>query len=157
VPVGEADLFITRQRAILAGENDYTTDTFHQITGRPSRPIAEFLQTTARNSSDAPVSCTIRSAARRPPWRRDHAPGRATHLPLCDGGALDGAAARAQTSPKMAGIGGQFAVVAGGLTGMSAYQRRGSPCGSVLSAGYKIMCSDGLRRRPGPRSAEKTL
>ena len=29
--------------AILAGENDYTTATFQQITGRPPRPLAEFL------------------------------------------------------------------------------------------------------------------
>ena len=30
-------------KAILAGENDYTTGTFGQITGRPPRPVAEFL------------------------------------------------------------------------------------------------------------------
>ena len=34
---------ITREWAILAGENDYTTGTFGQITGRPPRPVAEFL------------------------------------------------------------------------------------------------------------------
>ena len=27
----------------MAGENDYTTGTFQQITGRPPRPVAEFL------------------------------------------------------------------------------------------------------------------
>ena len=27
----------------LAGENDYTTGTFAKITGRPPRPVAEFL------------------------------------------------------------------------------------------------------------------
>ena len=29
----------------FAGENDYTTGTFQQITGRPPRPVAEFLHT----------------------------------------------------------------------------------------------------------------
>ena len=43
VPAGEAELLITREWAILAGENDYTTDTFQQITGHPPRPVAEFL------------------------------------------------------------------------------------------------------------------
>jgi NAD(P)H dehydrogenase (quinone) len=43
VPAGEAELLIAREWAILAGENDYTTDTFQQITGRPARPITEFL------------------------------------------------------------------------------------------------------------------
>jgi NAD(P)H dehydrogenase (quinone) len=43
VPAGAAELLITREWAILAGENDYTTDTFQQITGRPPRPLAEFL------------------------------------------------------------------------------------------------------------------
>jgi uncharacterized protein YbjT (DUF2867 family) len=43
VAAGEAELLITREWAILAGENDYTTDTFQQITGRPPRPVAEFL------------------------------------------------------------------------------------------------------------------
>jgi len=44
VPAGEAELLITREWAILAGENDYTTSTFQQITGRPPRPVAEFLR-----------------------------------------------------------------------------------------------------------------
>jgi uncharacterized protein YbjT (DUF2867 family) len=44
VPAGTAELLITREWAILAGENDYTTDTFQQITGRPPRPVAEFLR-----------------------------------------------------------------------------------------------------------------
>jgi uncharacterized protein YbjT (DUF2867 family) len=43
VAAGEAELLITREWAILAGENDYTTSTFQQITGRPPRPVAEFL------------------------------------------------------------------------------------------------------------------
>ena len=43
LPPGEAELLITREWAIRAGENDYTTDTFQQITGRPPRPVAEFL------------------------------------------------------------------------------------------------------------------
>ena len=43
VPPGEAELLITREWAILAGENDYTTGTFQQITGRPPRPVSEFL------------------------------------------------------------------------------------------------------------------
>ena len=43
VPAGTAELLITREWAILAGENDYTTSTFQQITGRPPRPVAEFL------------------------------------------------------------------------------------------------------------------
>jgi NAD(P)H dehydrogenase (quinone) len=43
VPAGAAELLIAREWAILAGENDYTTDTFQQITGRPPRPVAEFL------------------------------------------------------------------------------------------------------------------
>ena len=40
---GAAELLIAREWAILAGENDYTTGTFQQITGRPPRPVAEFL------------------------------------------------------------------------------------------------------------------
>jgi hypothetical protein len=42
-PAGTPGLLITREWAILAGENDYTTGTFGQITGRPPRPVAEFL------------------------------------------------------------------------------------------------------------------
>ena len=38
VPAGMAELLIAREWAILAGENDYTTDTFQQITGRPPAP-----------------------------------------------------------------------------------------------------------------------
>jgi uncharacterized protein YbjT (DUF2867 family) len=44
IPTGEAELLITREWAILAGENDQTTDTFQKITGRPPRPVAEFLR-----------------------------------------------------------------------------------------------------------------
>jgi NAD(P)H dehydrogenase (quinone) len=43
VPAGEAELLIAREWSILAGENDYTTAAFQQITGRPPRPVAEFL------------------------------------------------------------------------------------------------------------------
>ena len=43
VAAGTADLLITREWAILAGENDYTTGAFQQITGRPPRPVADFL------------------------------------------------------------------------------------------------------------------
>jgi NAD(P)H dehydrogenase (quinone) len=43
VPAGEAELFITREWAILAGENDYTTGTFQQITGHSPGPVVEFL------------------------------------------------------------------------------------------------------------------
>jgi NAD(P)H dehydrogenase (quinone) len=43
VPPGKAEMLIAREWSILAGENDCTTDTFQQITGRPPRPLAEFL------------------------------------------------------------------------------------------------------------------
>jgi NAD(P)H dehydrogenase (quinone) len=43
VPAGRAEMLVTREWAILAGENDYTTDIFQQITGHPPRPVAEFL------------------------------------------------------------------------------------------------------------------
>jgi NAD(P)H dehydrogenase (quinone) len=43
VPAGEAELLITREWAILAGENDYTTDTVQKLIGRPPRPLDEFL------------------------------------------------------------------------------------------------------------------
>ena len=43
VHAGEADLLIAREWAILAGENDFTTDIFQQMTGRPARPLAVFL------------------------------------------------------------------------------------------------------------------
>jgi hypothetical protein len=43
IPAGTAELLITREWSILAGENDYTTDTFEQITGRSPRPAAEFI------------------------------------------------------------------------------------------------------------------
>ena len=36
IPAGTAELLITREWAILAGENDYTAGTFGQITGRPA-------------------------------------------------------------------------------------------------------------------------
>jgi NAD(P)H dehydrogenase (quinone) len=43
LPAGEVELLIAREWAILAGENDYTTDTLERITGRPPRPLTEFL------------------------------------------------------------------------------------------------------------------
>jgi len=43
VPAGEAELLLAREWAILAGENDYTTETFQRMTGHPPRPLAEFL------------------------------------------------------------------------------------------------------------------
>jgi uncharacterized protein YbjT (DUF2867 family) len=43
VPAGEAELLITREWAILAGENDYTTSTFREITGCAPRPVTPFL------------------------------------------------------------------------------------------------------------------
>jgi NAD(P)H dehydrogenase (quinone) len=43
IPAGTAELLITREWAILAGENDYTTGNFAQITSRPLRLVAEFL------------------------------------------------------------------------------------------------------------------
>src|SRR5262245_41672526 len=43
IPAGTAELLITREWAILAGENDYTTSTFQHITGRSPRPVADFL------------------------------------------------------------------------------------------------------------------
>jgi NAD(P)H dehydrogenase (quinone) len=44
VSAGTAELLIAREWAILAGENDYTTDTFQELTGRPPRAVAEFLR-----------------------------------------------------------------------------------------------------------------
>jgi uncharacterized protein YbjT (DUF2867 family) len=43
VAAGTAERLITRKWAILAGENDYTIDSFQQIVGRPPRPVTEFL------------------------------------------------------------------------------------------------------------------
>ena len=43
VSAGTAELLIAREWSILAGENDYTTDAFQRITGRPPRRVAEFL------------------------------------------------------------------------------------------------------------------
>jgi uncharacterized protein YbjT (DUF2867 family) len=40
---GEVELLIAREWSILAGENNHTTDTFEKITGRPPRPLADFL------------------------------------------------------------------------------------------------------------------
>ena len=43
IPAGEAELLIAREWAIQAGENETTADSFQEITGRPPRPVAEFL------------------------------------------------------------------------------------------------------------------
>ena len=43
MPAGEAELLIAREWAILAGENDCTTETFQKLTGRPPRTVTEFL------------------------------------------------------------------------------------------------------------------
>ena len=51
IPAGTAELLITREWAIRAGENDYTTRTFEQITGHPPRPVAEFLHDYRREFS----------------------------------------------------------------------------------------------------------
>ncbi|HYX77456.1 MAG TPA: NAD(P)H-binding protein [Gaiellaceae bacterium] len=40
---GVAELLVAREWAILAGENDYTTGTFEELTGRPPRTVQEFL------------------------------------------------------------------------------------------------------------------
>jgi hypothetical protein len=53
VPAGEAELLITSEWAILAGENDYTTGTFQQITAAPQAQSPSSFTTTARNSCDA--------------------------------------------------------------------------------------------------------
>ena len=55
VPAGEAELLIAREWAILAGENDYTTDTFQRIAGRPRAPWPSSFTGTARYSSDDPA------------------------------------------------------------------------------------------------------
>jgi hypothetical protein len=44
VPPGEAELLITREWAILAGENDYTTGTFQEITGHSPRTVVDFVR-----------------------------------------------------------------------------------------------------------------
>jgi hemerythrin superfamily protein len=54
VPAGTAELLIALEWAILVGENDYTTATFQQITGRPRARWPSSFTSTARNSSDAP-------------------------------------------------------------------------------------------------------
>jgi hypothetical protein len=71
-PTGTAELLITREWAILADENDYTTGTFGQITGRPPRPVAEFLHQYRTEFAQSP-----RITLTRPldGWHRHH------HLP----------------------------------------------------------------------------
>jgi uncharacterized protein YbjT (DUF2867 family) len=43
ISAGSAQLLLTRELAILAGENDYTTGTFDQIAGHPPRTVADFV------------------------------------------------------------------------------------------------------------------
>jgi uncharacterized protein YbjT (DUF2867 family) len=65
---GVAELLITREWAILAGENDYTTGTFQQITGRatPSRRVP----------SRPPRGIRLMPASSSPDPRRTADPGR---------------------------------------------------------------------------------
>jgi NAD(P)H dehydrogenase (quinone) len=66
VPAGTAQLLIAREWSILAGENEYTTDTFRQITGRRAR-------LGSRVPSRAPPGVHLMPAARaglRPGWTR---------------------------------------------------------------------------------------
>jgi uncharacterized protein YbjT (DUF2867 family) len=53
VAAGTAERLITWKWGILAGENDYTIDSFQQIVGRPPRRSPSSLTTTTQNSSDA--------------------------------------------------------------------------------------------------------
>ena len=66
VPAGTAELLIAREWAILAGENDYTTDTFQQITGRPRARWPSSSTSTARNSSDGHATFSPDPAPRLP-------------------------------------------------------------------------------------------
>jgi NAD(P)H dehydrogenase (quinone) len=66
VPPGEAELLIAREWAILAGENDYVTDTVQRILGRPPRTVADFLH----EHRDASCDLTLASPGEgrlRPP------------------------------------------------------------------------------------------
>ena len=56
-------LLITRKWAILAGENDYTTGAFAQITGRPRARSPSSSTSTARTSPDPRASPTTAPAA----------------------------------------------------------------------------------------------
>jgi hypothetical protein len=58
IPAGTAELLIMREWAILAGENDYTTGAFQQITGHPPRRWPSSSTSTARNSPDLRVTLT---------------------------------------------------------------------------------------------------
>jgi NAD(P)H dehydrogenase (quinone) len=44
VPPGQAELLVTREWAILAGENERTTSTVQQLTGHPPRTIEQFFR-----------------------------------------------------------------------------------------------------------------
>jgi NAD(P)H dehydrogenase (quinone) len=44
VPAGQAELLVTREWAILAGENERTTDTVRKLTGHEPRAIEEFFR-----------------------------------------------------------------------------------------------------------------
>jgi NAD(P)H dehydrogenase (quinone) len=43
VPAGQAQLLVTREWAIIAGENERTTTTVRDLTGHEPRPIEDFL------------------------------------------------------------------------------------------------------------------
>jgi hypothetical protein len=43
VAPGQAELLVTREWAILAGENERTTTTLRDLTGHEPRTIEEFL------------------------------------------------------------------------------------------------------------------
>jgi len=43
VPAGQAELLVTREWAIIAGENERTTTTVRDLTGHEPRPIEDFL------------------------------------------------------------------------------------------------------------------
>ena len=53
-PAGMAELLVTREWAIMAGENERTTTTVRDLTGREPRTIEEFLHENLDCSSDVP-------------------------------------------------------------------------------------------------------
>jgi NAD(P)H dehydrogenase (quinone) len=44
VPAGQAELLVTREWAIMAGENELTTETVRELTGHEPRAIEEFFR-----------------------------------------------------------------------------------------------------------------
>jgi len=43
VPAGQAELLVTREWAIMAGENERVTSTVRDLTGHEPRTIEDFL------------------------------------------------------------------------------------------------------------------